>query len=365
MKHYTYLHFFMHRNAVFATPLCRLINLPENRFDVGEHAFITTYRNVYDALRDYENVFYYEDASHGADVINHYGDAGDVLIVHSMPPVMKALKIKRKFRKKIIWRTWGHDIGFRTDASLSVKNFSKKALNYLWRREVRSFIGIGVANVVDVINLQKHFGDVKTFGMAYPHGNYKDRCEQLKAEAIPSDGCANILVGHSAHPADNHIAILEKLTPCLQEGKAKCFLVLSYGEDAYRDRVVSYVEEHQLPNVEIIRDFMERDDYIRFLNRMDAAVFDSKGSYALGNITILLRLGKKIYLNENGILAEAFRKEHVPYGRTDTLREDVDSLTSPVDYSECRGSSLFGLPYEERIRQWHEALSSALPDRKS
>lgn len=355
----------MHRNAVFATSLCRLINLPENRFDVGEHAFITTYRNVYDALRDYENVFYFEDASHGADVINQYGDAGDVLIVHSMPPVMQALKIKRKFRKMIIWRTWGHDIGLRTDQSLSVKNLTKKGLNYLWHREVRSFIGVGIANSVDAINIEKHFGDVKTFGMAYPQGDFTGWNPPNSDRSPDHKECANILVGHSAHPADNHIAVLERLNPCLHEGKAKCYLVLSYGDEAYRDQVISYVEDHQIPNVVIIRDYMERDDYLRFLNRVvDVAVFDSKGSYALGNINLLLKFGKKIYLNEDGVLAEAFRRDHIPYGDAGSVQNDADTFMEPVDYSECRESSLFGVPYVVRVRQWHEALTFALHNRK-
>jgi len=47
-----------------------------------------------------------------------------------------------------------------------------------------------------------------------------------------------------------------------------------------------------------ITEMMPKDEYIKHLNNIDIGVFNTKRQMGLGNITLLVALGKKVYIND-------------------------------------------------------------------
>ena len=137
------------------------------------------------------------------------------------------------------------------------------------------------------------------------------------------------------------------------------FLIFSYGDKAYINEVEKKIGENWDEKVTIIKEFFPYDKYIKLLNMMDIAILDSKRSYALGNISILIGLKKKIFLNRDGILRRAFEMEKIPFCFTDTLKDiTYQELLEPLDYSQCAQTDLHRKSYEEEVREWKYLLNS-------
>jgi hypothetical protein len=79
--------------------------------------------------------------------------------------------------------------------------------------------------------------------------------------------------------------------------------VLSYGSKEYANMVIDKaVRIFGEEKVEVIKDPMPYDDYVEYINTVDIAILDYQHQSALGNFYLLSLFGKKIYLNDDGIL---------------------------------------------------------------
>ena len=114
-------------------------------------------------------------------------------------------------------------------------------------------------------------------------------------EKAMKDSVCRIIVGHSAHASLRHIEVF-RLLAHLKDENIKIVCPLSYGNSEYRDKVIaegrSIFEEKFIPIVK----FINKDEYINFLASCDVGIFMIYGQQAMGNISLLLRLGKKVYL---------------------------------------------------------------------
>lgn len=222
----------------------------------------------------------------------------------------------------------------------------------MYRRKVESLACIGIANIVDEITIRKIFKTIPLYVMKYScYGNYEKLIE-AKQQSYFSDGSLHVLLGHRGSSEENHIELLRTLKKYERE-KIKIYMPLSYGDVAYIEKVKRFVTDSRITYVEIIDQFMEFGDYCKFLNSMDVAIFDGMSSYALGNIGLLLTLEKKIFLNANGVLREAFVHESVPYA----LISDIGKMTfqefgTPVVISEQTGASIKAHDIKYGLEKW-------------
>ena len=365
MRKYKYVHFLWQGGALFNKRIISLINDEENGFDVETHLFVTPYKHIYDEIKQYPNVVFEEKIPpQSAQLINTYAERGDWLFLHGMCSTTQALKIKLKNQKKIIWRTWGHDVGgYPYKKNDFLKNAVKFLLNQLWKWEVKRFRMIGTANIVDDISLQRKFGKIKTTYINYPAKNNLQMFEEIQKDKPSHGNTVNVLIGHSGIDTDNHIEVIDRMKNLYGENICMVF-VLSYGDAGYVQKVKAYIEENcPKDKVRMIEEPMPIEEYSRFLADMDVAIFDGMKSYALSNISILLYFGKKIFLNRQGVLAEAFAKEKVPFRYTDEIAKmSIQELSSETETTDLSEASLFPTGYEESVRRWKKVLSAL--DRK-
>lgn len=316
MKKYKYIHLFFLNELIFSSKCVQNINDRENEFVVSDHLFVTPYENVYNVISKYGNAELAE-CKNNIELINKYAPMCDYIIAHSLP--QKEYLINPRHYKKIIWRTWGHDVQrYNSRGSSVIKNLAKLLLCQLWKHQVRSFRVVGVANTVDRLDIKEKFGDVRMLRVPYASKEETGLMESVNPKNKVTE--YKVLLGHSGYANDNHIEILKKLKKFSKENM-EIYMVLSYGDIRYINTVRDFVEKEQIDNIKIIDEFMPYNDFVDFLSGMDIAILDNDKSYALGNIAWLLYFKKKIFLNRNGVIKRAFDIDGVPCMCTDEIDE--------------------------------------------
>ena len=356
MRQYEFIHLLWWEHQVFVPSIIRYINDPQNDFDVSQHLFVLTSKSLYDANQA-DNVILdttYPSKSNCAALINKYAEYTDHLIVHSLCSPIELLKVKPKNLRKIVWRSWGHDAIFpyQLHKGKIMGNLVKRALRLVWKRQIKSFQMICGANLVDEVNFRDLFGDVRSCRFLYQilRHNETEPLVNNSGTTIKSVDIVNILVGHSGYSNDNHIAMLNKLM-VYRNKPVQLHLVLSYGNKEYIDEVKKYAVAQWKDKVTIHDNFMPMEQYRELIHSMDLAIFDGINSYALSNIDMLLRAGKKLIVNPNGLIKRAFDLDSIPHLTSDTAFDlPFEEFIAPAIYTEESGKQLLLQTYEEKIQ---------------
>ncbi len=352
-KKVKFIHVFWHNDLKFNANVVKMIEDEKNQFDVDNHYYLTPYKEVYEELKNLTNrvSIVCEDKPKSAKIINKYSKFCDYFIIHSMTEIHNAIFIKRKNLKKIVWRTWGHDVKYVRNDSGFLKNFIKSLLELKWKKMVKSFYGVGIANSVDVIALKEVFGTLNCFRLSYISKEMQLEAKNESNSYGKDKGCINILLGHSGHAVNNHIKILKTLSKYFQNN-IKIYLILSYGNPDYIKKVEHEVKQFYNNKCIIIKEFLPCGEYVKLLSKIDVAILPGKSSYALGNISTLLKLNKKIYLSKDGIIAKAFINDSLHFSFVEDIEKmQFSDFIKPVDNSKIK-SSMKPITYEQSVELW-------------
>lgn len=137
----------------------------------------------------------------------------------------------------------------------------------------------------------------------------------------------NIMVGNSGDPTNNHIDILNILH---EKGitDRKIYVPLSYGGTPdYINRVVNCGKTLFKNNFVALRDFLPFSQYREMLSSCSNVIMFHERQQAMGNISMSLWDGKKIFLSKTSIAFLAERKRgHIIFSIQDDL--SIDSVSS-------------------------------------
>lgn len=148
-------------------------------------------------------------------------------------------------------------------------------------------------------NRQASFLDL---GVFYPSNIVDVKSSKIK-NLVSNGDFVNVLLGSSALERNNHKIIIDNLSKIdLSNKEVKFFIPLSYGDLEYGQFVENYAMINLgTDNVIIMKDFMNHEDYVSFLSKIDVAIFGHLSQQGMGNILTLLGLGSKVHLNMNSI----------------------------------------------------------------
>lgn len=333
-----YIHILPSNELKFNKPLYRLLCDPQNDLYASDHLFITTFPYVYQSLKDcgYDRIILDNSGEH---LINKYAPLCQLLICQNFPSPVDTLKIRPKYYSKIVFRTWGgsRQRGNMTGGVLNkVRVIFGDILYYLFKNfTVANSYAIGIANEVDAIDIRKWMKYVPLYVLPLGDGEIYRIINSLDKRIKQEDESYNILLGHQGEPSENHISILKILLDRFNNENIHIYIPFSYGNKDYISETLPKLKSLSNDKVTILTDFLSIDDYIQLLNNIDIAIFDEASSMALGNISILLSLRKKIVLNRKGVLYEAFTQLGINCLSSDLLNSiTFDSLISPVLYSD-------------------------------
>ena len=352
MKRFRYIHLIWADEMKFSRPLVEMFRDNRNLLKSDEHAFVTPHRDICDALKPEGNVYLDES---GENLFNKYAPLCSYVISHDFPSKKIVFGIRRRYRNRIVYRYWG---GRRYMLSAKQKNILRRIYaniyNSLYKRAFRYIYDglalIGISNLVDEIDLAPFIRRTPLMMMPYPDEKEYEMVQETKNK-IRKSGPLRVLVGHKSTSLENHIYYLELLRKYPSD-KLEIYVPLSYGDKKYRDEIVTYVSRNNLSNVTLVTDFMSSCDYISFLSTIDIAIIECANSIALGNIKILLSLGKTVYLSRNGVIRKACEREEIPTRCVDEISSmSFEKFGEVLEYEE-KDSSLFLQSYDYYLDCW-------------
>lgn len=161
--------------------------------------------------------------------------------------------------------------------------------------------------------------------------NPLDQFDYASYRDVKYDKPIRIVIGNSATQENCHKEILDKLAHLSNEEIA-IYCPLSYGDEQYRDEVISYGRDRFGEKFHPITQWMELSEYICFLASCHVGIFNNDRQQAMGNISKMLRLGRKVYLRTNTSMYENYIEKGF-------IIHDVNELDSVspeelVDFSE-------------------------------
>lgn len=298
-----------------------------NEYSKYKHMFWVYGEDHSDEEKKYlkqENVKYIPrmDIKLNKDMTEKQMKSYDSIILHSLFDynIIEYLYRHRVLLKKASLYFWGGDIPL---VETWKNRFEKKYV---------------VKNARSIITLiPKDYESIKTiyspkgqkFISLYPSDQI-EILSKLKEREYESNGKINILVGNSATVTNNHRNVMNLLSR-FKDDDINIYVPLSYGDNDYAEEVIEYGKRIFGDKLIPIRDFMPLEEYNKFLNIMDVAIFDMVRQQALGNIFSLLYTGCKVYLHPEGKLLDYFRKKD--FFVTETKRISDMSISEFREFS--------------------------------
>jgi dTDP-N-acetylfucosamine:lipid II N-acetylfucosaminyltransferase len=211
-------------------------------------------------------------------------------------------RTSKKYNRKTCWVIWGKDLyedyekSQGVTAYLLVKPVIKEYLRRSLIENMHTFVTAG-----DYEALVERY-DIKPNSIVC---SAQYTYTLLPIIHNPQNDKIQVMVGHSATETCRHIETFQKLKK--YTGKVRIFCPLSYPRDEeYIQKVIA--EGRKLFGNDFVpmTDFMQYNEYVRFLNTIDIGVFNNSRQQGMGNITNLLYLGKKVYLSNDNTIRKSY-----------------------------------------------------------
>ena len=154
-----------------------------------------------------------------------------------------------------------------------------------------------------------------SFNGKYVYGTYDQNFDLAKglipSETYSGDRPLRVLLGNSSDPTNNHIDACRLLLKTLKVEK-RIICPLSYGDPVYSNIFQQWAQNHLQEQFSPITHFMNREDYINFLNKVDIVIMYHNRQQALGNIITSLVLGKPVFLKPNNPVCAMLKNMGIP-----------------------------------------------------
>jgi dTDP-N-acetylfucosamine:lipid II N-acetylfucosaminyltransferase len=362
-----YLHIMTHGNSTHNGTIINMINDESLPFSPTDHIFFIIKKNCYENFKHYKNVFLKENIiSSNMKEFNNYAKNSQYVFLHcNNLSYFQILKLNKEVIKKIIWCVWGEEYLYPNNDKpkgfhRKLRRCGRSIVRYLVDRRIKNFYAIGIGFKFDSIAVRKRFGDIRILALPYGYRKgKKDSYEHISESDTKnvSQGSYKIMIGHSAYEYLQHKKILKALYKFRDEN-ILISLILSYGNMEYAKTVEDYALKMFPGKVEIIKKYMSPDEYFRYLKTVDIGIFDYTQQAALGNIWMLLYLGKKLYLNEKGILKLATRLEAVEtYNVNEIENMNYEEFTkAPNNKHNSKSTGEFYMDENNYLSMWLNTL---------
>ncbi len=285
--------------------------------DMTKHKFIVTAytecRNRYPKLYEFEDVMFVpHEGTRLQRILFFYRllKSAKHIVWHSLYFTTKKylyfLYFFKSIQKKSTWIEWGADLYL---WEYENPTFKQKILNYIGRKVREGFPNIGVTFPVNESIYRKQFGGEHRFfytPMPNPMSEATgllDFIDEQKPE-ISEKKRPMVQVAHNSFFFNNHIKLLNMLEQ-YKEDDIQLLIPLTYGfagingsfgGKAYLKAVDEYAKKMFGEKASVMTKNIPFDEYVKLLWKVDIAVFDFDRPCGLGNMRILLYMGKKVFI---------------------------------------------------------------------
>lgn len=277
------------------------IKYMNRQYELSDNLFYIYEYGASFAIESYANVQTVAYLSSEID-LSKLCESSDKLVIHSLlsASIIKFLYFNQEKIDfgRIILVVWGGDI-YNCNLSGEISNEKERELEDMKRillKKIKKFMTFACA---DFEYMQKVYGvSGIQYDCLYPSSiDYEFLCGLRNT----SNKSTVIQLGNSATFTNQHMNALEILSKYKFEA-IKIICPLSYGNDEYRNLVISYGRNIFGNKFVPVLKYMNPKDYAKMLNRVDIAIFNNNRQQATANIEILSFLGKKIYIRSDNSL---------------------------------------------------------------
>lgn len=215
----------------------------------------------------------------------------DKVILHGLlsSRINQILSLQPWILRKCYWVIWGGDL-YAYASPLKNWQWIKEEI---FRRYVIKRLGHLITYIDGDIELARKWYGAK--GIYHECIMYTSNVYHEPAVQIEPHNTINIQIGNSADPSNNHFEIMEMLLP-YKDMNIAIYAPLSYGDQAHAKNVMAIGKRDFGEKFHPISEIIPIEEYLKFLGKIDIAIFNHKRQQAMGNTITLLGLGKKVYL---------------------------------------------------------------------
>lgn len=226
-----------------------------------------------------------------------YMKESEKIVLHGLwrEKVNLILKENPLLLKKCFWIMWGGDFYFPQKQS----ELQKYVIENI------SYLVTGTKGEVDYLRNNYNAKGEHIEAFVYTSNLFKN------IESSPKiDDKIRILIGNSSTETNQHFEVFNKLEIYKNEN-IEIFVPLSYGDFKYGMQVMKLGYEIFGDKFKPIIDFMNEQDYYKFLSTIDIGIFNHNRQQGMGNIITLLGMGKKVYMNPEVTTYEMFINNNI------------------------------------------------------
>ncbi|KRG15753.1 hypothetical protein ACA30_03985 [Virgibacillus soli] len=337
-------------------------NFIEDYFDKEDHFFAIRTDKANQQPNDNlkYNSFYIKNSKDFFLLIKKMNQSKKIFL-HSLlidPKILLLLFFQPWLLRKCYWILWGADLYKYKKPKVTLK---QKGLEF-----VRKFVIKNMYEILPIVEgdyrLAQEWYHTKAkyrYNAIYPVNT--EIISEMELGGYKRGRDVKILLGNSATESNNHKDILQKLSKFKDENM-QLYVPLSYGNNDYAEEVITLGKSIFGTKFIPVTEFMERVDYINLLNTMDAGIFNNDRQQAMGNIYLLLYLGKKVFIRkETTMWDELARQYHISLV-DDIEHEDLQFLYEFNEKEKEHNKKEASIRYDiNKVREhWENIFSGSL-----
>jgi len=209
--------------------------------------------------------------------------------------------------------------------------------------------------------LQKRYPDMKVKFIL--HGYLpivRPNISLLSDENHHSD--LKICVGHSGYDISNHMQLFELVKKHMCSSiEYSVYCPLSYGDNDYIDRVVRMGYRLFDKKFHPLLDFMNYEQYNRWLNSQDIFIYGQPIPMGEGNLSMALSMGKKVFLSDLNPMYKYLIDEGFILFTIQDIEQDPGLLHKPFNANESsKNISTQHHRSSKRIVQYRQTLNEII-----
>lgn len=215
---------------------------------------------------------------------------------------------------KLFLMFWGGDMYPFLDPSNVASSPKARLRRFILRCAIRRAAGIINLKPADQLKLKEICVPKGVMFLGSVPGETRESSKK-RSEAMLSilekDKPANptrILLGNSASPTNRHVDVIDELKK-FKDQNIVVYAPLSYGDKQYRDEIVEYGKTVLGSKFVPLLEFMDKAAYDEFLQTITIGIFNFNRQQGLGNVSLLMRYGAKVYVSRDNPVREDYLRE--------------------------------------------------------
>jgi len=273
----------------------------------------------------------------------------------SSPKVFMYLFFNYTLLKNSTWVIWGGDLYHVFINKLSIKY---KLFDFIIRRQVINNLSkiVGMKNDFKLLK-SRYKTNAKHYFALYP---MPSKLYTINEYSRIEKGITKILVAHSANAGNNHEDIFQKLLPYKDEN-IEIVCPLSYGDLVNGAVIEKRGQELFGEKFHPLKEFMKPDKFSRLLEDIDVAVFSIDRQAAVGILTTLISLGKKVYYKKDVVPFDFYKENDIKIFDTNDLNNKYfDEFIEMKEDDQVKNIQNINEIYSQDniIKRWRDIFDS-------